>query len=769
MRLKAWILPLVLLLLLSSQNGLAGESPRVLSIEVEGNRFVEKETILARMDTRPGLPLDRKTLSRDIRRLYHSGDFRDVRVEGVRSEQGVRLKVRVEEYPLIAKVNLIGNEEVKSKDLRLRLKLKPGYVLSPALMNADRNTIRKGYLKKGYYQVRVEFIPHPLKDGRVDLDIRIDEGDVTRIQRIAFIGNQAFSDGELADAIASRRSDLISWFTDRDVFDRKRFGADGQLLLQYYQNHGFLDAKLESSRLSMSEDKRHFDLTFAIDEGAQYRVSSLQLKGDIVPDEKTLQELIKLEEGEVYSLQKLQESVTAITDRVGDEGYAFATVTPLFHRDLTNHTVAIDFDIEKGAEVYVERIEIAGNEKTEDHVIRRVLKQSEAERYSASQIRRSKEELKRSPLYEDVRVSLPRGSDEHKVDMKLDMTEKKSGSFSFGIGYSQLEKTIFNAKISENNILGKGYQGSLNGTFGSLTQNYTASFTDPYFLGKNLSASVNLYKNQTDPLATVSYRQDSQGGGIGFGIPLGDHLRYNIGYQYSSTTLSGIAANASLLLRAQQGTQTIGELNQTLSWDSRDRAIAPASGHYDYIRGSIAGLGGNNRFWEAEVSTAGYFAFGEKQDIVFNPSFNARMINPIAGREILLSRRYSMGGIGSIRGFDSYGISLRDQNGEAVGGDRQLRASLNLFAPFPYMNTPGFRLVLFADTGTVWGKVATTVGNQAINIEERFSLSSLRFSAGFGIEWISPVGPIAFVWGFPLRKLPGDIERNFEFALGGSF
>ncbi|RMH18888.1 MAG: outer membrane protein assembly factor BamA, partial [Gammaproteobacteria bacterium] len=407
------------------------------------------------------------------------------------SEQGVRLKVRVEEYPLIAKVNLIGNEEVKSKDLKLRLKLKPGYVLSPTLMNADRNTIRKGYLKKGYYQVQVDFIPHALKDGRVNLDIVIDEGDITRIQRIKFIGNKAFTDAELADVIASRTSSLVTWFTDRDVFDRKRFAADGQLLLQHYQNNGYLDVKIESTRLSMSEDKRHFDLTFAIDEGTQYRVSSLNLKGDIVPDEKTLLGLVSLEKGDIYSLQKLRESINAISERVGDEGYAFATVTPLFRRNMEKHVVDISFDIEKGHEVYVERIEISGNEKTDDSVVRRELKQSEAARYSASQINRSRKALNKSRLYKDVRFSFPRGSDPNKVKMKVDLEENKSGSFTFGMGYSQVEKVFFNAKISDNNILGHGYEGSLNGTFGAQTKNYTARITDPYFLGKNLRASLN--------------------------------------------------------------------------------------------------------------------------------------------------------------------------------------------------------------------------------------------------------------------------------------
>jgi len=757
---------------ISSFNAFAAEnqSPQILSIDVAGNHVVENETILARIESRVGQPLSRKTVSQDVRRLFKSGDFSDVRVEGSRSEKGVRLIYRVKEYPLIAQLNLHGNEKVKSKDLKLRLKLKPGLVFSPDYIKQDRNNIRKSYLKKGYYQVQIDFVSKPLADGRVDVDINIHEGDVTRIQRIGFIGNHAFSATELSDAIASRKSDLITWFNDRDVFDQKRFGADGQMLLQHYQNNGYIDARLESSRLAMSEDKQHFDLTFALSEGPQYRVENVSLKGDIVPDEQTLLKLVTLEKGAVYSLQKLRDTVQALTERVGDEGFAFATVTPLFKRNLLDNTVAVELDIEKGREVYIERIEIAGNEKTVDKVVRRSIKQSEAARFSASQINRSKEELTRSPLYEDVRVSLPRGSDSNKVKLKLDVTEKKSGSFTFGVGYSQVEKVIFNTKLSENNLFGKGYQANLNGTFGAKTQNFTTDFTDPYFLGKNMSATVNAFKSKTDPLSQVTYTQKSQGGGIGFGIPLSDHLSYTINYQYSSTSLSGILPTASILLRAQQGTQTVGELSQSLSWDSRNKFIGPTDGHQEILRASVAGLGGSNRFWEVAASTTSYFPFGEDDDFVVNPSFEGKMINGYSGRNILLNRRYSMGGIGTVRGFDSYGISLRDPNGEAIGGDRQIRASLNLFTPIPYMKTAGFRGVFFADAGTLWGKVSATIpGSAPLAINESFALSKVRSSAGFGVEWVSPVGPISFVWGFPIHKASGDVVKNFEFAVGGSF
>jgi len=746
------------------------DDPVILSIDIDGNRYVEKEMILAKLYSTVGKRLDRRLLSQDIRRLYKTGFFSDVQMTGRREAGGVHLLCQVKEYPLIANMELKGNSEVTSKDLKMRLKLKSGRIFSPNNQLLDRNIIRKGYLKKGYYQIDVEFIATPRDDGRVDLVININEGEITRIKRIRFIGNEQFSDAELRSEIASRQSDTVTWITDRDVFDKKRLGADGQLLQQFYLNNGYLDVSIESTRLAMSTDKKSFDLTFSIHEGVQYRVESVGVQGDLMPDRETLVDLIKLKADEIYSLTDMRKTIDAITDRVGDEGYAFATVTPLLNRDINAHTVAISFDIEKGKEVYIERMEISGNEKTEDDTIRRLAKQAEGERYSGTQVRMSKEAMKRAPYVEDVRVSFPKGTASDKVRMKVDITEKKSGSFSVGLGYSQTEKFILTGNVSENNLFGKGYQARLDGSIGFSTQNFNTSLTDPYFLGKNLSASINLFRTQTDQFSTITYNLQSTGGSVGFNIPLREYLSYGINYQYNASELSGLPAGSSLFLMAQQGSQTTGELLQTISWDSRDRIMGTTEGHVETLRFGVAGLGGENRFWETSVSSKVYIPFGEDKDYVLNPSISSGYIRGYGDRDIPLYRRFSLGGIGSMRGFDSVGISLRDKaTAEAIGGDKQVRGSVNLFFPLPYMKASGFRAIVFADAGIVWGSVSTTVGAKSLNISEPFSLSRIRYSAGFGFEWMSPVGPLGLVWAFPIHSLPGDIEKSFEFTLGTSF
>ncbi|ATX79270.1 Beta-barrel assembly machine subunit BamA [Mariprofundus aestuarium] len=753
-------------------NGLSSVAT-ILSIDVQGNRFVEKEMVLSKMKTRKGQSLNRKQLSRDVRTLHKSGYFSDVSFSGTRTERGIHLICHVKEYPLIANLAMEGNEEHTTKDLQLRMKLRPGRLFSPFNKESDLNTLRKGYLKDGFYQVDVKFIATPRDDGRVDVLIKVHEGEVTHIQRIRFVGNKVFSDNRLRSEISSRESSVRSWISDSDVFDQKRFGADAQLLQQFYLNNGYLDFRTESTQLNMSADKKSFNLAFNVHEGKQYATSSVDIQGDLMPDKETLLELLQIEAGEIYSHEDMLATIAALTDRVGDEGYAFATVTPLMNRKLDESTVSIIFDVEKGEEVYVERVEIVGNEKTEDVVVRRLLKQHEGARYSGSQVQKSKEGVLRSSLVEDVRVSFPKGESTGKVNMKVDLKEKRTGSISGGIGYSQQEKVIFTAKVAEQNLFGKGYQANLNGTYGKITQNITASLTDPYLFGDNISGSINAHKTATDPLTTTTYKTSSFGTGVGLGVPLLDHLSYGISYQYTQTDLTIVDPTlvTSLLVQAQQGKQTTGMVTQRLTWDNRDRMLAPTEGHLEQLSVGVAGLGGLDKFYEASFESRAYFSFGDKNRVTLNPNFTAGMISGYSNSEVPLQRRYSLGGMGTVRGFDSLGISLRDPvTGEAVGGDKKVVASLNMFFPLPLVDTTaGVRGVAFVDAGTVWGSVSATVGAATVNVTEPFSLSRVRSSAGFGFEWMSPVGPIGMVWGFPVRKRAGDIKKSFEFVLGGSF
>ncbi len=734
----------------------AGGNDTIVSVGVAGNRFIATGAIMDKIRTRVGQKLDKRRISRDVRRLFATGFFSDIRVTGVVRNDGRHLTYHVKENPMIASVTLDGLHAVTKKDLKMRLKLKAGRIFNKFDLDHDIRIIRQGYLKKGYYQLRVKVIRKRRGDGRMDLTLRVHEGDVTRIKRIRFIGNKAFPDDTLAKVIASRQSGLMAWFKNRDVFNRDRLKADKQLILQYYMNQGYLDAKVESTLVSLSSDKRSFYLTFSIHEGVQYKVSAVKLQGDMVPDKDTLMGLVQLSKGDLYSLTRMRKSIDDMTVRVGDEGYAFATVTPLLHRNIYEHTVDITFDIEKGPEVYVERIEISGNNKTDDLVIRRELRQQEGARFSSSKLKISKERLKKLSLFQDVRVSMPRGSAPDKVKMKVRVNEKKTGSFSIGAGFSQLEKVFIRTSINQRNLLGKGYSGRLSGEVGVKTQNFTGSITDPYFLGQNLSTSLNVFKRQTRLQSLTSFKENSFGGGFGIGIPITDHFSYGISYQFSDTNIFGLAPNTSLILKSQFGKQTTGEMTQSLTWDTRDSFITPTEGYL--LGGSlgVAGLGGSNRFVQSTLFAKAYFPMGD--NFTLNPSLNMQYIRGYSGRSVPIFRRFSMGGIGSIRGFDQYGVTIRDPaTGEVIGGNKTARASVNLFFPFPYMQSSGIRGITFADLASI------------ADFNQNLKLSQVRASVGFGIEWLSPIGPVGLIWGFPVRKQPGDRTKSFEFALGSTF
>jgi len=733
-----------------------GENEKIVSINITGNHFIETAAIMDKIRTKVGQKIDKRRISRDVRRLFATGFFADIRVLGVVKEDGRYLTYHVKENPMIASLTLDGIHAVKEKDLKLKLKLKPGRIFNKPELDRDIRTIRRGYLKKGYYQIEVDALRKPRDDGRVDVTLQVHEGDVTRIKRIRFIGNESFQDNDLMKAIASRQSSLMAWFRDRDVFNRDRLKADRQLILQHYLNQGYLDAKVESTLVSLSSDKRSFYVTFSIHEGMQYEVSSIKLQGDIVPDRDTLLGLVQLRAGNLYSLDKMRNSLNDITTRVGDEGYAFATVTPLFQRDIDAHTVALTFDIEKGKEVYVERIEISGNNKTVDKVIRRELRQQEGARFSSTKLKNSKERLKKLSLFEDVRVSMPKGSAPDKVRMKIAVDEKSTGSFTIGAGFSQLQKVFVRSSIKERNFLGEGYNASLSGEVGARTQNFDASVTDPFFLGENLSASLNAFKRQTRLQSITSFKENSFGGGFGIGIPITDHFSYGINYQFTDTDIFDIPASASLILKSQSGKQTTGELTQSLTWDTRDSFITPKDGYLLSGSVGIAGAGGINKFVQSTVVSRAYFPMGD--NFTLNPSFTVRYIHGYSGSDVPIFRRFSMGGIGSIRGFDQFGITIRDPaTGEVIGGNKTASASVNLFFPLPYMQTAGFRGVTFADIASI------------ADFNETLKFAQARATVGFGIEWLSPIGPVGLVWGFALRDQPGDIKKTFEFALGSTF
>lgn len=740
--------------------GSAHASERITSIAIEGNRYVESAAILNKLSVEVGDVMSRRQVSRDVRRLFATGLFADIQVEGESTEAGLKLVYVVIENPVIASVKLEGNDEITKKKILPILKLKAGQVISPRAEREDINSILRKYLKKGFYQAKVDVQVNALDDGRVDVVFMIDEGEITRVKEIQFIGNDHFTHDELVASLATSASSLGSWFTDADVFENERFEADAQLIQQHYLEHGYLDIRIESMRLMLTPNMDDFYLSMSIHEGDAFTVSGIELQGDLIPSKEKLMETVELEIDGLYALSKLQRTLAAMTEAVGDKGFAFANVTPSFHRNIEDKTVVIIFDVEKGREVYIERVEISGNDKTRDHVIRREMRQHEGERYKSSAVRRSQERIRRLSFIENVTVSKTQTSKSDQVNLDANITEGKSGQFSAGITYSQIYGAGFTGSVSEQNLFGEGYQANVSADVGGASNNYSVSLVDPYFFKDGISGSVRIFQNQTDLQSFVSYTYKTQGGSAGLGFALNEYARYTVGYKVTTTTLSDVPTTSSIALRSQEGTFATGELTQGLSYDTRNRTIYASEGGIQSVTLGFAGLTGDRQFYEFTLGSRNYFKLSDFWTL--RAVAGGASIQGYGGVDSPIYRRYSMGGVGSVRGFDSFGISLVDPvTLDILGGEFKANASLDLIFPLPYMAKAGFRGTFFVDAGTVWGTTGT--------VSEAFDTNKLRSSYGLGIEWASPVGPLTMAWGFPMNRQINDKVRKFEFRLGQGF
>jgi len=748
----------VVLIMCFSTSVVAAE--KIFEVVIEGNRYVETAAILAKVKVKVGDTLSRRQISRDVRKLFATGYFSDVYAEGEPHAEGTKLIYVVVENPVIASVKVQGNDKLSKKKILPLLQLKAGRVISPRIEREDINKIRRSYLKKGFYQSQVEINTTRLDDGRIDVIVDITEGKITHVKEIQFVGNVNFSHAELSEALATRASGLGSWFSDSDVFNQKRFEADSQMIQVHYLEHGYLDAQVSSTRLMLTPNMDDFYLSMSIHEGDAYTVGGIEFQGDLVPSKEALLETVKLEVGELYALSKMQKTLSEMGEKVGDEGFAFANVTPTFHRNIKDKTVVVVFDIEKGREVYVERIQISGNDKTKDHVIRRELRQHEGERYQASAVRRSKERIQRLSFMKQVSIAKNTAAYSNKMDLDIDVEEGKSGKFSGGISYSRTYGVGLTASVSEQNLFGEGYRTSLSGDVGGATNNYSVNLTDPYFLRDGVSGTVNLFRTETALTSFVSYKYITQGGSAGLGFELNEFLQYNISYKATNTDLSGVPATSSFLLRSQEGRFALGELIQSLSYDTRNRTLYPSEGGIQSIAFGYAGLTGDRKFYEVNLTSRNYIELN--QTWTLRGILGLGTIRGYSGIGTPVYRRYSLGGVGSVRGYDSFGISIVDPTTlDILGGEHKLIGSLDMIFPLPYMGSTGFRGTFFFDSGTVWGNTGV--------VDEKFNTSTIRSSYGFGIEWASPIGPVAFTWASPINRQSYDKVRKFEFSLGQSF
>ncbi len=729
----------------------------VKDIRVEGLQRTEAGTVFSYLPIKVGETMSEEKAQAAMRALYATGFFQDVRLE---VESGV-LVVFVRERPAIAQIDFSGMKEFEPDMLRKALRelgLAEGRIFDRALLDSAEQEIKRQYLSRGLYAAEVQTTVTPLERNRVGINVAVTEGEVARIQGINIVGAQAFAEDELLGLFVLRTPGWLTWYTKADRYARERLAADLETLRSFYLNRGYLDFSLESTQVQITPDRRDIHITVNVVEGEIYTVSGMALAGQMLLPREELERLVQLKPGEVFSREKLAASTKAITDRLGNEGYAFANANAIPTVDKEKRTVAFSVVIDPGRRVYVRRIDVSGNSKTRDEVVRREMRQLEGAYYDASRIQLSRRRIDRTGYFAEVTVETqPVEGSPDQVDVVYSVKEKPTGALLLGVGFSSVEKIALSASVTQSNIFGTGKYLSANVNSGSVNTVYSLSYNDPYYTVDGVSRGFDVYKRTIDAssLSVGPYKTDSVGGGMRFGYPVSEQISVDFGLNLESVDLE-IFANSPL--------QYIGFVNSfgthytyaalTAGWarDTRDSVISTNAGTYS--RASVEVASGDLQFYRLGFQQQWYTPLSRNTTVHLGGE-----INYAAGygdTPLPFFKAYFAGGPGSVRGYRSFSLGPRDDLNNALGGDRKITGTAELLFPMPGAEQDrSLRLALFIDGGQVY--------SSSIKLDE------VRYAAGLALFWSSPMGPLRLSWARPLNDRSGDQLQPVQFTFGTGF
>jgi len=725
---------------------------QVLTIDVTGNDRIEVDAIKRVVKTQPGDIYNLKSLSEDLKAIYAMGYFDDIQVETEASPDGNKVTFRVKEKLTLRNVIISGNQWVfDNEEIKEVITAKRGSILNINVIQNDMSRIEDLYKEKNYHNVKLDYKIFERQNNQADLEFIIEEGAKLKIEKIVFQGNKAFTDKKLKRQMLTSEASILSWFTEAGELDENNLEQDVARLRSFYHNSGYIRAQVGEPQVEFKESD--IIITIKIDEGPPFKVGKVTVVGDLILTEEELLKDIKITQEEFYNREVLRTDVLTFTDLYADEGYAFADVVPVIKQIPEDLRVDISFNIEKGKPVSYEEIIISGNTKTRDKVIRRQLRVYEQELTSATQLKRSISNLQRLDYFEDVKVDTSKGSADDKMVLKIDVAEKSTGSFSFGAGYGNVESVFGTAQISERNLFGRGQTLGLQGILGAKTQKAILSFTEPYIYDIPLAGTVKIYDWVYD---YDDYEKDSIGGSIGLGYPVFDYTRFGLTYLYDISDITNIDDDASDSIKELAGENIKSSISSNLKYDSRNKRFLATKGALHGISFEFAGLGGDIGFTKYIGETAWYIPLVWD----FVGIAHAKGGYVVQNKKLILPdyEKFYMGGIGSLRGFERDDLAPKDDEGASVGGESMVQFNFELV--FPLLKDVGVHGVLFFDTGKVYEE-----GEDII-----FDPTELRQSAGGGIRWLSPMGPLDIEYGYILD--PEDSDHGpgqFEFSMASSF
>ena len=757
------LMSLVFAMPAGAQNMFTGEP--IANIRVEGNQRIEQETVLSYMQLSAGDRFEPQGIDRALKNLFASGLFADVSLR----REGDDLVVTVVENPIINRLAFEGNSRIGDEELQNEVQLRPRVVYTATKVQADAKRILDIYRRSGRFAATVEPKVIPLDQNRVDLVFEIHEGDITEVRRIDFIGNTVFSDSELRDEILTQESAWYRFLSANDTYDPDRLTVDREALRNFYLREGYADFRVISSIAELSPDRNAFFITFTVEEGERYTFGPIDVRTTLKDlDPESLRDEISTIEGDWYNAEEVERTINRISDVVGDLGYAFVEVRPQAQKDDENKIIAITYEIQEGPRVYVERIDINGNVRTLDEVIRREFRIVEGDAFNASKIRRTRQRIQNLGFFSQVDLQTVQGSSPDRTIIEVNVEEQSTGELSFGAGFSTSDGPLGNVSLRERNLLGRGQDVRLDFLISGERSQLNFSFTEPYFLDQDLTAGLDAYRTETDRRSGRTFRERNLGGGFRFGWNWSEFFRQNVRYNLSNDEIFDTKSTSSEVIQIQEGSAISSVVSQELSYDRRDSRITPTDGYVIRLQNDAAGLGGDTQYLRTRVSGSYYQPIGE--DLVVSVSGEAGHIYGI-NQNVRITDMFFLGG-SNLRGFESQGVGPRDLvSGDFLGGKKYFAGSVQLSFPLGLPEEYRIGGRAFTDFGTLFDTEFTNAEadgdpTTSPNISDE---SSIRASAGVGITWESPFGPFALDLAYPFLKEDSDKEEYFRFSVGTRF
>jgi len=730
------------------------ENIYVRKIQVDGLQRVEKETVLSYLNIKNNSTVSQDDLDSSFKRLYATGLFSDVNFD----TSGDTLVIAVKENPVIGNLAFDGNDKIDDKILEAEVQLGPRSVYDKAKVQQDVQRILDVYRKTGRYAVTVEPKIIERDESRVDLIYEIDEGSAAKIDKINFLGNTHYSASDLQDEIMSKESRWYRLFSSAETYDAEKMNYDKEMLRRFYTSRGYADFQVKSAVAELSEDRKSFILTFSLVEGPRYKIGNIDITSDIkeIKTDELFDDL-EIEKGDWYNASLIDKSIAEMTDTLGRKGFAFVDITPDIARNEKDDTADLKFHISEGERIFVNRINITGNDRTLDEVIRREFRLDEGDALNVSRLRDSRRNVENLNYFSKVDIQTEQ-TGENKADINVNVEEKSTGYFNIGVGYSTTNGALLRAGITENNFRGRGQEIGFNIGVSERNKNYDLSFTEPYFLGRRLSAGADLFLQDQDYEDEASYDTRNKGARLRLGWNYTDDFYHLARYTISRNEIRHVKSYASEFIKAEEGAATSSVIGETFIYDKRDNAINTKEGYYLSFGNDIAGLGGDDKYNKFDLKAYKFYTLADYYTFKFFAT--GGYIVGYGGENVRLSDRYYLGGQ-TLRGFDFAGIGARDKSTkDALGGNWMMYSGVEMMFPIG-LDELGIKGRTFLDIGML-GK-PDNFDSQKIDYS-----SKLRSSVGFGFDWLSPMGKIDIDFGFPISKEDYDETQVFRLNFGTS-